>query len=1732
MATFNDTLNVDSTYAGTNFGDFVYGGGGNDSLGGAGGSDQIYGGTGNDTLDGGTSGDRVEGGAGDDRILLTGTFGTDTILGGETTDEVTGDTLDGSALTGAATVVFSGSEAGTFTSGGSTATFSQIERLVLTGLSDSLNATLATSAVHVDAGAGTDTIWGGTGADTLIGGAGFDSILAGDGNDTVYDENATGTVSGGADYVDLGAGDDRYIGTGLADNDTIFGGTGNDTITALGGNDLLYGGAGNDLLTAGNDTLTTAGDQLFGGTGADTLIGADIADTLDGGEGADSLSGNGGGDILYGGDTLAASGGTFITNGTFTSALTGWTGTDMEVNPESAYFTGGSTTNNVIEMDGNAGQTTVMEQSFSVAGTQPADLTFRAATRASGGGTVGVDGFRVDVVDASGNVVFTQTIIPTSTTYANYTLSFVFPNSGTYTLRLTEIGNNDSYGAIVDNIQITGTAAAYDASGDTLDGGAGNDTLFGYAGNDSLVGGDGIDSLVGGEGDDTLSGGAGNDIVSGGNGNDRIIGSANDVIDGGAGTDTLDNTAGTTAEVVTFTSGTGGTVSAGSSFTGVEVFASDAGADRYDAANATIALTISTGADNDTVTGGSGADTIDGGTGADSLAGGGGADSILGGAGADTIFGGAGNDVLDGGDDADRFVIAAGDGTDQVTGGEGGTDNDTLDMSGLATAVTATLTGEAGTASTTGVTVNFTQIERVYTGSGADTISAATATTGVWVDAGAGDNRVTGSGLADTITAAGGADSITSGAGADLVDAGGGSDTVLAGTGDDTVQGGAGDDSLSGEEGNDSLTAGDGADIVDGGIGDDRIFGETGADNLTGGTGSDYIDGGNDNDTLSGGDGVDTLLGGGGDDTFILSSTDSIDGGTGNDRLDATAGATAEVVTFTSGTGGTVDNGSSFTGVEVFASGAGADRYDAANATIALTISTGADNDTVTGGSGADTIDGGTGADSLAGGGGADSILGGAGADTILGGAGNDVLDGGDDADRFVIAAGDGTDQVTGGEGGTDNDILDMSGLATAVTATLTGEAGSASTTGVTVNFTQIERVYTGSGADTISAATATTGVWVDAGAGDNRVTGSGLADTITAAGGADSITSGAGADLVDAGAGSDTVFGDAGNDTLTGGDGADQLYGGLDADSILGGAGADTIFGGAGSDVLDGGDDADRFVIAAGDGTDQVTGGEGGTDNDILDMSGLATAVTATLTGEAGTASTTGVTVSFTQIERVYTGSGADTISAATATTGVWVDAGAGDNRVTGSGLADTITAAGGADSITSGAGADLVDGGAGDDTLTGEAGGDALTGGDGADQLYGGSESDTLYGGTGNDQLFGGAGDDSLEGGTGNDSFSFATGEGTDQVLGGEDVSGTDVDTLSLTSPTAATVIFTGNEAGSFGLAGGGGASFSQIEAIQTQGGDDLIDARASGVSQSLASGGGADTVWGGGGADLIDASTGNDWIDGGAGADSILGGSGSDTIIGGIGDTVDGGAGDNDLLDLSDWGWARTNVLYDPSDPQSGTVQFLDTNGNVVGSMAFSNIEKVMPCFTPGTLIETARGPLAVEALVPGDLVLTRDKGMQPLRWVGHRALSLADLIVQPRLRPLRIAAGSLGQDLPARDLVVSPQHRMLIEGARAEMLFGEAEVLVAARHLGAEELLPPGVTYIHLLFDAHEIIRAEGAWTESFQPASRMLSEMEAETRAEIEALFPELQHEGFPAARLSLKSHEARVLLAA
>ena len=175
----------------------------------------------------------------------------------------------------------------------------------------------------------------------------------------------------------------------------------------------------------------------------------------------------------------------------------------------------------------------------------------------------------------------------------------------------------------------------------------------------------------------------------------------------------------------------------------------------------------------------------------------------------------------------------------------------------------------------------------------------------------------------------------------------------------------------------------------------------------------------------------------------------------------------------------------------------------------------------------------------------------------------------------------------------------------------------------------------------------------------------------------------------------------------------------------------------------------------------------------------------------------------------------------------------------------------------------------------------------------------------------------------------------------------------------------------------------------------------------------------------------------------------------------------------------------------------------------------LPRATPCFTPGTLVTTHRGELPVELLAPGDRVVTRDNGIQTVRWVGKTQMFLQDFQSEPHLLPVLIRQGSLGKGLPERDMMVSPNHRILVANDRVPLRFADREVLVAAKHLtsqGVHTVQSSGTTYIHFMCDRHEIVLADGIWTESFQPEDRSLKAMGNAQRLEIFEIFPELKTE--------------------
>ena len=706
--------------------------------------------------------------------------------------------------------------------------------------------------------------------------------------------------------------------------------------------------------------------------------------------------------------------------------------------------------------------------------------------------------------------------------------------------------------------------------------------------------------------------------------------------------------------------------------------------------------------------------------------------------------------------------------------------------------------------------------------------------------------------------------------------------------------------------------------------------------------------------------------------------------------------------------------------------------------------------------------------------GGNDTVLAGAGNDVVYGGDGNDLLNGGNGNDALYGDAGN--DILVGGGGcnvsygGTGDDRF-------------VGGAGSDTFFGGT-GQDNLDYAMSGAGV-TINL---TTGVLAGGDAANDHI--GGAIDGVVGSNYADSLT---GFDQQGSTAGdvfTNQFYGNGGNDTISGMGGNDQLFGGADADSIYGGTGNDLVDGGTGNDTLYG--DAGNDTILGGDGRDLAYGGDG---NDIIDTSST------TVSGLYGEHPDIGYPGLYgpdgdvnNDKDTVFGGSGDDTIRT-------------GDD----------------ADSISGGDGNDSIDGGVDNDTIAGDAGNDTIIGGEGADNIDGG---------TGNDLIYGGYGPGVPDAVNITDATDLAPNNGTDSIHGGE---GNDtifgMDDRDTLYGDAGNDVIDGGIDNDLAYGGEGNDTL-----LGSQGSDTLFGDMG---NDSLDGGTENDALYGGDGNDTETGGTGNDALTGGAGADSLSGGDDADHFSGGTaGDVVDGGEGgyDHDVLDLT--GAGPLHIIYDPANHENGTVNFLDpVDHHVTGSMSFKNIENVIPCFTPGTLIATPRGEISVESLRIGDRIITRDNGMQDIRWIGRRDLSWADLAAAPHLKPVLIRQGSLGHGLPEVDMMVSPNHRLLVANDRTALYFEEHEVLVAAKHLitpnNVFSIDAAGVSYIHFMCDRHEVVLANGAWTESFQPGDLTLKGMGNAQRSEIYDLFPELKTEtgleNYVAARKTLKKHEAALL---
>ena len=1052
-------------------------------------------------------------------------------------------------------------------------------------------------------------------------------------------------------------------------------------------------------------------------------------------------------------------------------------------------------------------------------------------------------------------------------------------------------------------------------------------------------------------------------------------------------------------------------------------------------------------------------------------------DLIFGFGGNDIITAGAGNDEIFGGEGSDTFNIGANEGSDIIEGGEdgNGADIDTLSFSDAngPTGVNVTLSDDEDGSyeyPVDGGDGNFSEIENFELTDQEDSFDGALATGGSTVDGGAG------------------------------------SDTLIGGAGADVFEGGDGTDFLSGGEGDDTLY---------GGEGDDAVI-------LENGFGNDVIEGGETGETTG-----DIL------DASLVTQDVTVD-------LSAVNAADNESGTITNGT-----DTSTFEEIEIVRLGNG--------------------DDTIIGSSGDDFVAGGTGADIFDMGAGNDVIDLGLGL-PVFGGP----QDGDDDADVVILQDGSGNDTIFSFDAPTDNGDGTFTGTDTLDVSALNGADG------IPVNTNDVTVTNDGSGNALltfpngesvtllgISPTNADDPFYLNAigiPLPDGTVSGTSGNDTIVAGyvdtGDGDTVDDNdailaghaSNDDLIEAGSGNDFVDGSLGDDTIFGEDGNDTLEGNVGNDTIFGGFGSDTIFGGDGDDVLhEGSTGGAAGTLFGGAGNDTLFTGTGSANDTLFGGTG-----NDTLTDQGNTSSN----------DTLAGGDGDDTVTAGFGNDTILVDAANGTDTITGGedldGLdIDTLTFTDNAG--TEGVDVQLVDNEEGTYSFPTDGGEGSFTQIEAfnltdQDDTFDGAlatNGNSVDAGAGDDVLTGSTGDDDFDGDAGDDTFVIEDNFGDDTIVGGEtsETNGDVIDGSALNDDVV--VDFSGPETGTI-TDGTDIATFSEIEEIETGAGNDTVLGDSG--NDVVTTNDGEDVVFGGAGNDTFDTGAGDDSLFGGTGSDSLSAGAGDDTITASEGDTVDGGSG-NDTIVLEDLGeLSNGTITIDGgagNETGGDTLQigslgplnqavrdtFVDDgSGSFSGSITlddgtilnFSEIENII-CFTPETRIATANGLVAIKDLKIGDLVVTRDHGLQPVRWLESRAVPAVDRFAPVRIRPNVLA----GQD---RDLIVSPQHRVLFQGYRAELLFGESEVLVAAKHLidgmdvtqDEQEM----VTYVHMMFDRHEIIYAEGAATESFHPGDIGINATSDAAREELFTIFPELRADQSVygnTARKCLKAHEAKLI---
>ncbi len=257
-----------------------------------------------------------------------------------------------------------------------------------------------------------------------------------------------------------------------------------------------------------------------------------------------------------------------------------------------------------------------------------------------------------------------------------------------------------------------------------------------------------------------------------------------------------------------------------------------------------------------------------------------------------------------------------------------------------------------------------------------------------------------------------------------------------------------------------------------------------------------------------------------------------------------------------------------------------------------------------------------------------------------------------------------------------------------------------------------------------------------------------------------------------------------------------------------------------------------------------------------------------------------------------------------------------------------------------------------------------------------------------------------------------------------------------------------------------------------------------------------------------------------------DGVTYAAGSQVIINYVITDNDGFEGYSISIGMNNSNGNPTTAFITNSPMVAGRTYSFTSEANVSrGTVPYSQFA----CFTAGTMIKTDRGERPIEDLCAGDRVMTRDHGFQTVRWAGQRTVAgIGDMA------PVTFDVGTLGC---SKVLTVSPNHRMLITGAMAELVCGDDELLLSAKMLindrNVRRVHCGFVTYAHIMFDYHEIIWANDCPTESFYIGDNAIDTLNSAQAAEILAIFPELRcrEKGQGLARAVGRKYEGTVIAA-